>query len=347
MEQSAWTSTAIQKLFRMSLKSKQTLFNAEKRGTIPASTRTPRGRTQVRRWSIDQIPLIGEQFGFLKKPKKQNVICFYTAKGGVLKTTLTHSFARMLALNGIKTIIIGLDIQCSITDIVIPPSRTESLDASAPKPLGLFHLLYDKAPLNDVIKKTEIPTLDIIPETPDLNALEKKLRDAKRREYVFKDKVIKKLNEYDVIIFDNGPSWNMLIENALTASTSILSPIGCDIGTYQSLQTNLDTIYEFKDAMNLTWENLILIPTLLEQTKLSQQIYGTYLNQYGDNIIATPIRRGIKGQEAILLGKSAIEHEPTSPLSLDYFELIEQVWKKINKENTNKRIKVKEKSYGA
>jgi chromosome partitioning protein len=218
----------------------------------------------------------------------------------------------------------------------LPPKQFESLEESEESQiqrLGLYHLLFEKAPLKDIIKKTSLPTLDVIPETPDLNILEKKLRLESRREYLFKDRLINHLGEYDIIIFDNGPSWNQLIENALTASKSIITPIGCDIETYQALQTNLGIVFEFQQAMNLVWDNFYLIPTLLEKTKLSQQIYGAYLNNYGDKVISIPIRRSVIGQESRVLRHSVMEHDPTSPLAQDYFDLINDLWKKLLKKD--------------
>lgn len=331
MEKQFWSNSDIHRLFRLDIKvkSRQTLLNAEERGEIPKANRVARGSTLVRQWSLEQLPDIGERFGFLRKPGKQQIICVYTAKGGVLKTTLAYSLARILALNGIKTIVIGLDIQCSITDIALPPTEVESLDDFKNQYFGLYHYLFDKTPLDKIIKATSLPTLSIIPETTDLNVLEKKLRLEPRREYLFRDKLIPQLKDYDVILFDNGPSWNQLIENALTTSNTIISPIGCDIGTYQALQTNLNTLFEFQSVMKLDWENFFLVPTLLEKTKLSQQIYGAYLNQYTDKVVPTPVRRGVKGQEAILLKQSAIEHDPTTPLAQDYFELSQELWNRM------------------
>ncbi len=332
MEKTYWSSSDLHKLFRLGerIKSRQTLLNSEERGEIPRAERIARGSTMVRQWKLEQLPEIGSRYGFLSKPNKQEIICVYTAKGGVLKTSLSYTLARILALNGIKTMIVGLDIQCSITDIALPPRHVESLEESENRPYGLYHFLYEKLPIDSVIRKTSLPTLDIIPETPDLNILEKKLRLEPRREYLFKDRLLNKLNNYDVIIFDNGPSWNQLIENALTAANTVISPIGCDIGAYQALQTNLATLDEFKQAMRLEWDNFLLIPTLLEKSKLSQQIYGAYLNQYNDRVIPSPIRRGVKGQEALLLGQSAIEHDAASPLAQDYYELVQELWKRIN-----------------
>lgn len=331
MEKTYWTSSDIQRLFRLDerIKSRQTLFNAEERGEIPTAARMARGKQQVRQWNLEQLPEIGLRFGFLKKPTEPQIICVYTAKGGVLKTTLAYSLARILALNGIKTLVVGLDIQCSITDIALPPKEVSSLEESNGRCIGLYHLLCEKASLESVIQPTSLPTLDVIPETPDLNVLEKKLRLEPRREYALRDRLLPLLSQYEVVIFDNGPSWNQLIENALTASNNIVSPIGCDLGTYQALQTNLATLTEFQEAMKLEWDNFILVPTLLEKTKLSQQIYGAYLNQYGNRVIPFPIRRGVKGQEALVLRQSALEYDPSSPLAQDYFELVQEVWKRI------------------
>jgi chromosome partitioning protein len=341
MDKIYWSSSDIHKLYRLDqrVKSRQTLLNAEERGEIPKAQRIARGSTMVRQWTLDQLPEIGSKYGFLHKPSKQKVICIYTAKGGILKTTLSYNIARMLALNGIKTLIIGLDIQCSITDITLPQKPVESLEQSISRPLSLYHFLYEKIPLKSIIQDTTLPTLKIIPEAPDLNMLEKKLRLEPRREYLL-DGLVKQLPEFDVIIFDNSPSWNQLIENALTAASVVISPIGCDIGTYQALQTNLDALEGFRNAMiNLSWESPLLIPTLLEKSKLSQQIYGAYLNNYGDSLIPNPIRRGVKGQEAILLGKSVIEHDPSSPLAQDYYELMQALWERISPQGQTDGIK--------
>jgi chromosome partitioning protein len=215
-----------------------------------------------------------------------------------------------------------------LTDIALPRKHYETLE-EIEDVIGLYKLLYEKYPINEVIQHTEIPTLDIIPETHDLNLLEKALRLANRREYYFKDKLLPLLSGYDVIIFDNGPSWNQLIENALTVSDTVISPIGCDLLSYKAMETNLNTIFEFGKGMKILWDNILLVPTLLEKNKLSQQIYGAYLTKYADIIISNPIRRAIKGQESLIFGQTSIEHDPTSPLAQDYFELIQEMWKKI------------------
>ena len=331
MEKNLFTSTDLHKLFQMNSVAPNTLIAAEKAGHIPKAMRIQRGRIDVRQWSLAQVPAIGARYGFLNPPKSTRVICVYTAKGGVLKSTLSYSLGRILALNGIKTLIVGLDIQGTVTDLALNPIAVESLeDVTTYK--GLADALMRKTPLSKIIRETPLPTLDIIPETPGLGPLEKHIRDTKRREFVLKDKVVDALRgDYDVIIFDNSPNWNLLIENALTAANVVISPIGCDLGSYQALATNLSTTLDFQKDMQIKWDNVILVPTLLEKNKLSAQIYGAYLTQHPDLVTHTAIRRAIRGQEALTMRQSAPEYDPKSDLAKDYYDLVKDVWSRILK----------------
>lgn len=331
MDPIVFTSSSIEKIFRLSdrVASKQTLYNAESRGEIPQAVRVAKGKNQVRQWTIAQLPAIGAKFGFLRKPSKQHILCIYTAKGGVLKSTLSYSLARIFALNGIKTLIIGLDIQCSITDFALSKPKAESIEDVNDETAGLFHLLAGEAKLQEVIKITDLPTLEIVPETSELLALDKKIRDITRKEYFFREKLVPQLKNYDIVIFDNGPNWSQLVENALVAATTVISPVGCDIGTYKALKTNLDHIQEFGDAAKIEWDHFLIVPTLLEKIKLSQQIYGAYISQLGESLLPNPIRRAASGQESIVLASSVLEYEPSSPLAQDYYDLSVELWKRI------------------
>jgi len=340
MEKENWTSAEIRALFHMDdrYKSVQTLYNAEERGEIPKADRISRGKVQVRNWKQHQLPSIGKRFGFLPSPQNQLIICKYIQKGGVLKTTTSFNEARVYALNGIKTLIIGLDFECSITDVILPRAQVVTLEDNQ-RALGLYQFLAEGAPLEDIIKKTSLPTLDIIPETHDLVVLDKWLNQQKRREYIFHDKLIPLLSEYEIIIFDNGPSWQHLIENSITASNIILCPLGCNLLAYNASETNLSSIFEFQKEMGLFNQKIIMFPTLLERSGLSQQIYAQYLSRFSSYIIPTPIRTSVKGQESLVCKQSILEYAPTSSLGQEYYELINAIWQKMTESNAINTIK--------
>lgn len=338
LERQGYALKQIQQIFRMDakVKSKQTIFNAEERGEIPKALRVPRGtgKVEARRWMTEQLPEIGKRFGFLSPELlAPEIVAVFTQKGGTLKSNLTYSFGRILALNGIRVLVIGLDTQGSVTNIALSQVKPESLDEFRKQRDawgGLYHFLYqDGVALEDVIKKTDLPTLDIIPETGELAELERRLQGADGREAVFKKKLIPAIKGYDVVIFDNSPSWNQLVKNSLFCANTVISPVGCDLGTYEVLDTNMQTVKEFQETLSIDWRNFLMVPTLLEKTKLSQQIYGAYLSTYADSMMPNPIRRAVLGQEATYLRRSVLEYDPNSALASDYYDLVMSLWKRL------------------
>ena len=325
-----WTTSDLIKLFRLNSTTKTPIIYAEKKGEIPLSFTGKRGSISIRQWNTNQLPDIGRKFGFLTKPKEQLIISIYTPKGGVTKTTFTANFGRTLAFNGIKTILIGLDFQRSLTRYILPSSPVEIFDdIGKNSQLGLHHFLFENVPLEKTILKTDLPTLDIIPETSDLNFMAKKMRVENRREYIFKEKLVKKLKEYDVILYDCTPGWNDLTENSLVSANNVIMPAACEIECYEALQTNLSEVADFQNTMHLKWDNYIMIPSMLENNSISQNIYAQYLSLYKNSIITIPTRRSIIAQEARAAQSSIFEYAPTSPLAEDYFGVITSIWKKL------------------
>jgi len=333
MEQIDWTNSDIRKLFQMDerYKSIQTLYNAEERGEIPLARREPRGKISTRIWSLNQLPEIGKRFGFLKAPEKQQVLCTYMQKGGVYKTTSSYNRARTLALNGIKVLLIGLDPECSVTDIIIPQQELIRLD-DFEQGKGLHHYFVEGVDIKDVIRSTSIPTLDFIPETHDLVKLNKWMSNEKRREYIFLDKLIPNLGNYDVIVFDNSPTWNHLVENSIMVSSSIIMPLGCSLLAYNASATNMQNIWDFQSVMKLSHQKLIMFSTALERSSLSQQINATYLKRYAQYMIPTPIRKSVKWEEALMSKQTILEYAPTSVAAEEYYYLIMEEWFRINNE---------------
>jgi chromosome partitioning protein len=340
MDTEFYSSNDIQKIFRIGEKYKSpvSLLNAEERGEIPRARREQRGKIAVRQWTPGQLPDIGKKFGFLKNCKEQHILSCFLSKGGVMKSSLLFNFARTLALNAVKMekaekskiLIIGLDLQGTITDYTLPPLQIESLEeAQLVERKGLYEFLFEKASLDEVMLPTDLPNLFIIPENSALNHLEKRLRFETRKEYFFRDKLLSQLQDFSVICFDNSPNWNSLIENSLVCADTVVSPIGCELGSYQALKNHTLNIQEFGEAVQAQWDNYFLIPTMLDKSRISQQIYGSYLNQYPENVLPTPIRRATAGQEALTLRKSIFEYAPTSSLADDYYEAFKTLWSKV------------------
>ncbi|HBD9336480.1 TPA: ParA family protein, partial [Legionella pneumophila] len=224
---------------------------------------------------------------------------------------------------------IGLDPECSVSDIIIPQQELNRLD-DFEQGKGLFHFFVENTPLEEIIRPTSLPTLDFIPETHDLVKLNKWMSFEKRREYIFQDKLIPLLSKYDVIIFDNSPTWNHLVENSILVSSSVVMPLGCSLLAYNASSTNMQNIWDFQDVMKLTDQGIIMFSTALERSSLSQQINATYLSRYVDYMITTPIRKSVKWEEALMSKQTILEYALGSSQAEEYYHLISELWGRVN-----------------
>lgn len=333
-----YSAKEIQQIFRNDLgeKFQEEILIAEQRGEIPPSQKIIRGKKKhaIDCWSNRQLTKIGKRFGFLSQPVvSPEIITIFTQKGGTLKSTITYELGRIFAINGMRVIIIGLDTQESVTNMALDNTNINTLEELRRMKQelgGLFHFLYQKnVDLSDVVKKTDLPTLDVIPETGELAELERRLQVSNIHNSVFTTRLMPAIREYDVVIFDNSPSWNQLVMNSLYCADTVISPIGCDIGTIDVIDNNLETIREFHYHHYSNWRNFLMIPTLIDNSRISQQIYGSYISSYPDSIIYHPVRRTSDGQEATYFKKSILEYKTDSLLANDYYKIATAVWKNI------------------
>ena len=328
------SSSQIKRILQIPDLQRSTLNKAESVGNIPTAKRVRQGSIDARKWQFSDLPQIGKKYGKFSSPMKQQIISIYTAKGGVLKSTIAFNLGRTLASHGIKTLLVGLDVQESLTTLALGDREFEDLEdveeSIATATPGLYHFLKEGREIGEVVRQTDLPTLDVLPETFELTLLEKELRSWTRRESTFVDYLLPFLGGYEVVVFDNSPNWSLLIENALVASNVVLAPVSCEVGTYLALDKNLKALLEFKNAMRIAWDHYLMMPTLLNNSKISKQILGAYLIKHKEQVMQNAIRRTIKGEEAVVLKKSIFEFAPKSPLANDYDAAFVELWGRIN-----------------
>ena len=311
---------------------KRSIQNAESSGDIPKAERVKTGQVERRKWPIKDVPYIGERFGQFKKPKTTKIVTFFTAKGGTLKTTSSFNFGRTLALHGIRTCLVGLDIQESLTIMALPEQEVDSLsDFEERKGLGDY--FCDKMDsIQECLYDTDLPTLKVLPENYRLTELNSWLMSQTRREDVFKNKLIPELEkEFDVVIFDCSPNWNELIKNALSSCNAVISPASVKAGTYQCFNRSITMVEDFYDSIGKK-SKIIVLPTLRKNTVLSKQIAGALATDYADEITAAEIREVVAGEEANIQGLTVFESAPKSNLSRDYYDAFQEIWARLNKE---------------
>lgn len=304
-------------------------------GRLPAFARGENGRV-LKSWSLQEMPAVGETIGFLRKPTSPIAMAVFVTKGGVLKTTLTLNIARMAALHNIRTCVVGLDMQGDISS-ALGLDRGADDDADEEESFssalerinsirGLADVFAGETALKDVIRPTDIPTLDFIPETPELTALDQSLINKNRREYWLREKVVAPLKEhYDLVIMDCSPNWNRLITNALVATDVLVSPLECKINNFRNFNAFRLLIDEFRADLDVDFRQICVPTRLTPSRKLSAEIFAWYRTNV-ENCVVTPIRESIFGEEATALHQSIPEYAPSSAAAEEIRETLREIW---------------------
>jgi cellulose biosynthesis protein BcsQ len=177
------------------------------------------------------------------------VIATVNMKGGVGKTTLTVNLATCLAkYQGKRVLVVDLDAQISATLSLIPPQEFARIRRDK-RTLG--QLIYKEIKPNSRIKRTaeevvisnvcQVENLSLLPGDIDLydeylvsELLHKKALNGENCDFSdvwnrFEEELIKGIlkpviNDYDFIILDCAPGYNLLTRSGIVASNFYLMP---------------------------------------------------------------------------------------------------------------------------
>ena len=324
MEPKKFQSAHVVKMLGLDIQP-QSLLKAESVGRIPKAQRVKRGKVPTRFWTLQEIPDIAKVLGKLPRPSHCQVISTYVPKGGVGKSLWTFNFSRILALNGIKTLVIGSDFQCSISK-----SFGVSYEDDQEMPLSLYDVLVDGVNIEEVIWKSDIPTLHFIPENTELTFIDRAILRKTRKEYLL-SKVIQPLkSKYDVIIIDCPPHWNELTTNALIASNIIVSPVLADGESYHSFKIFMKELSNFLEDAETQFDLVKFIANGVDiRNKYTTSYQKKFLNDYPEVFSSIYIKDSVFLKEATELQMSIVEHKPKSSPAEDINAATYDIWTDI------------------
>lgn len=315
---------------------RQNILTAEKSGLIPSADRGVKRTKATRTWKTADLNKIGRLFGVFEPLAETPVFTVFQSKGGQLKSNLVLNLSRTLALGlratkkipDPKGIILGLDNQSSISFCLKNPvSLIDNLSQWEP-PLTIADFVHKSASLDSIIVNTDLPSLDLIPESVALSDLEKEL-GIKLGRHKWLEPILKELKKkYQFIFIDLSPSFSVLSEASLFSGSLHIFPVSCEIGAYSVMNSNFSMIQDFYETIGAEPTPQIIVPTKLANNKISKQVHQAYLQQYED-VSMTTIPSKIIGSEAESLGISVSEYAPTCDLAESYFELTKEVWEKV------------------
>lgn len=247
-------------------------------------------------------------------------IAISSFKGGTAKTsTAIHFGAALAKYKKKKVLLIDFDAQANMTTgLGFDPDEYDSI---AP-------VLQGKKTLHDVIHKTCLPNMDLIPADTWLERIEVSQSLASDRYSHERLKETVKPLQYDFIIIDTPPSLCWLTESALIAAQH---SIVCATPEFYSIK-GLDRLKLFITSISQRHPLNILGVALSfwnSRGKSNTTFLDVIENTFPGKVLSNKIRRDISVSEASVYGKPLFETAPKSRAAKDYLNLTKEIIQRI------------------
>jgi chromosome partitioning protein len=246
------------------------------------------------------------------------VIAIANQKGGVGKTTTAVNLSCGLAADGKTVLLIDIDSQGNATSgLGFDRKRIQKC---------IYNVLVDDLPAENVVMKTRVDNLSIIPATINLAGAEIELAALDNRETRLKKAIAPLRDRYDYIIIDCPPSLGLITVNAMTAADSILIPIQCEYYALEGLSQLMQSISLIRRRLNVDLKVEGILLTMFDgRTNLSIQVVDEVKKHFKNEVYRTIIPRNVRLSEAPSYGKPIMLYDPKSRGAEVYQELAKEV----------------------
>lgn len=247
-----------------------------------------------------------------------SIITFCNNKGGTGKTTSAVNASAYLVALGKRVLLVDIDPQANATSGI-------GVDFGG---LGrhLYHGLLRERHPDELILRTSLLNLHILPSHPDLAGASVELIRAGNREYRLRNLLRHISRRYDYILIDPPPSLDLLTVNALTAADQVIIPVQCEYYALEGLAKLLSVI----DLVNANLKTKITLMgallTMFDRTsRLHRAVAKEVRRKFPGYVFESVIPRNVSLAEAPSFGKTILQYDPYSHGAKAYRKLAQEI----------------------
>jgi chromosome partitioning protein len=247
------------------------------------------------------------------------IVAICNQKGGVGKTTTTINLGAALAEQGRRMLLVDFDPQGALSvGLGIQPHDID---------MTVYNLLLERdVDAHDVLFKTSVPGMDLLPSNIDLSGAEVQLVHEVGREFVLGGALKSVVPDYDYILIDCQPSLGLLTINALACANSVLIPLECEYFAMRGVALLKETIDKVQQRLNPKLAIDGILGTMYDSRTLhTREVLGSIVNGFGDKVFHTVINRTVRFPDATVAGEPITSFDTTSMGASSYRELAREV----------------------
>ncbi|MBY8849650.1 chromosome partitioning ATPase [Saccharothrix yanglingensis] len=247
------------------------------------------------------------------------ILAVCNQKGGVGKTTSTINLGASLAEYGRRVLLVDFDPQGALSvGLGVHPHQLDQT---------IYNVIMERdVGVGDVIMRTPVEGMDLLPSNIDLSAAEIQLVSEVGREHTLVRTLRPVIEHYDYVLVDCQPSLGLLTVNALAAADGVLIPLECEFFSLRGVALLIDTIEKVRERLNPKLEITGILATMYDPRTLhSREVMARVVEAFGDVVFDTVINRTVRFPETTVAGEPITRWAPRSAGAKAYRALAREV----------------------
>jgi chromosome partitioning protein len=237
-------------------------------------------------------------------------------RGGVAKTTTTHTLARFLADRGKRVLVIDTDPQGSMQVVLGLKFQR-----------NLHDLVINGLALEDCVVKAH-ERIDVVCSDRSSMETEGTLMGRIGREFAFRNLFTTFASAYDAVLIDVAPSITLLQTCAMLYAERLLVPIAMDLLSLQGAAAALQTAAMLNGIFKADIRPVAFLPVMVNKQLQMTRLVLSQLEQMAaaSNVaVLAETRNDVSVNKAAKMRQFLADFDPNSRIMQDYTAAFEQL----------------------